>query len=577
MRSVRGEVGPGQASARRPVATTVVASVVLAAAGCGAAGESAGQAFEDATDAWGLDVVHDVGTRRTYFLPELMGPGVALLDHDGDGDLDAYVVNAWPAPGGGPPSSPNRLFRQGPDGTFADVTAASGLGDMGYGMGVAVGDYDNDADLDVYVTNYGPNALYRNRGDGTFEDVTAGAGVGDPAWSTSAAFLDYDADGWLDLYVAAYLDFDPDLACPDATGRRDYCPPGQFRGVPDTLYRNRGDGTFEDVSGTSGIGTVEGKPGLGVAVADFTDDGRIDVFVANDQQANHLWVNQGDGTFREEGVLRGVAFDQAGMAQASMGIACADLDGDLELDLFLTHLRGESNTAYRRVEGGMFADDTMAMGLYDPSIRFTGFGAVAIDVEHDGDLDLATTNGHVYRGPREPGADPASFWSDYAQPGQLYRNDGRGEFTDASASAGEFGRIPEVGRGLAAGDVDGDGDLDLLAGNCGARARLHRNVADKAGRWLSVRAWDGQLQRDAIGALVGVRAGERRFLRVVSPAQSYLSSGDVRTHFGLGDVDWVDEIVILWPDGVPERFEGGPPDRHVLLVRGFGTREGVPP
>jgi hypothetical protein len=558
----------------RRAAAPALAVLALATVGCGGATSSPGAAavgLRDATDASGIDFVHDSGPVGTYFMPEVMGSGAALFDHDGDGDLDAYLVNGSMAPGVAPAGEwpRNRMFRQEPDGRFTDVTDASGLGDTGWGMGVAVGDVDNDGDLDVYVTNHGPNALFRNRGDGTFENVTDEAGVGHPGWGSSAAFFDHDADGWLDLYVANYLQLDPPVPCTDAAGRPEYCGPDSYYGARHVLYHNEGDGTFRDVSEESGVGLL-GRAGLGVVVADLTEDGRLDVFVANDMHPNFLWVNRGDGTFEDEAVLRGVAFNAAGNVAGDMGIVCDDLDGDGRFDLFVTHLEGEGVSAYRNVGSGMLVDDAPRMGLLSPSVPYTGFGAVALDLEHDGDLDIAAVNGRVFRGHPDPDADVGEFWNPYAQKGQLLINDGGGRFVEDLVSAPDLTAIPRVGRGLAAGDVDGDGDVDLLASYGHDRARLFLNEATKRGSWLLVRAHDERLGRDALGARLTVRAGERRFVRSAHPAGSYLSSGDPRAHFGLGAARAYDAIDVVWPDGTRETFPGGEAGREVTLVRGGG-------
>ena len=528
--------------------------------------------FVDVSERVKLDFVHEMGPRLTYFMPEIMGAGSALFDFDGDGDLDVYLINGATSFGVEIPAEPprNRLFRQEADGTFVEVTDGSGLDDTGYGMGVATGDFDNDGRVDIYVTNYGANELFRNRGDGTFENVTDAAGVGDNGWGTSATFLDYDHDGWRDLFVANYLLVDTELEGRAETGRRDYCDVGKFAGDIDRLYHNEGDGTFTNVTESSGIGKADRK-GLGVVGADLTGDGLIDIYVANDMQPNQLWVNRGDGTFVDEAVMRGVAYNDAGAMESSMGIVCADLDGDLGLDLFLTHLGGHTHTLYRNDGEGSFHDATAATGIAGPSLRFTGFGTGGVDVEHDGDLDLIVANGHVLRAPPEPGASLDPFWNDYAQPGTVLRNEG-GRFVDVSDEAGRFGSDPQVGRGLAFGDVDEDGDVDFLASNCGGRALLFYNEAEKSGHWLIVRAWDPALARDVLGAQVTVVASGRRHVQLVNTGYSYLTGSDPRVHFGLGDAGRVDSIEIVWPGGELERFPGGAVDRRVTLNRGEGSR-----
>ncbi|MFQ5888819.1 MAG: CRTAC1 family protein [Gemmatimonadota bacterium] len=526
-----------------------------------------GSLFIDITERSGLDFVHDAGVDSSYYMPEITGSGGAFLDYDGDDDLDIYLVNGARHGSGSVGDSPlkNRLYRQDRGGRFVDVTDASGLGDRRYGMGVAVGDIDNDGNVDVYVTNVGPDALYRNNGDGTFTDVTAEAGISAPDWGASAAFFDYDLDGFLDLYATSYLELDPGVACTDEAGRPDYCGPRAFRGVPDVLYRNNGDGTFTDVSVLTGIASIASK-GLGVVSADFDGDGYPDVYVANDGEPNQLWINRGDGTFEDRATPLGAAVNALGHAEAGMGIALGDVDGDSDVDLFITHLRAESNTLYRNSGLLGFHDETSPLGLAGPSIPFTGFGTGFLDYDRDGDLDLVVANGRVVRGPLLTARDPPAYWDPYAEPNQLFENDG-GRFRDVSERVPALSGPIENSRGLALGDVDDDGDLDLLITNGGGPVRLLRNDA-ASGHWLVVRALDPALRRDAIGAVLTVFAGPRRLHRPIAPACSFLSSCDPRAHFGLGASTTVDSIVVRWPGGFVETFSGVAADTILTLRRG---------
>jgi hypothetical protein len=429
-----------------------------------------------------------------------------------------------------------------------------------------VGDVDNDGDLDVYLANLGPDAFYRNRGDGTFENATERAGFRNRAWSVAAAFVDVDRDDDLDLFVVHYVDYDPDQKCTGLDGGPDYCNPLAYEGTLDALYRNDGHGTFTDVSAAAGI-TKPGR-GLGVVCADFTGDGWVDIYVANDSEANHLWVNRGDGTFAEEAVLRGAAFNAQGEPEASMGVDAGDADGDGRLDLFMTHLVREKNTLYFASDGGLFGDRTVEAGLAQASLPFTGFGTGFFDYDHDGDLDLAVVNGGVGRGRVWPGAEWGAFWNPLAEPNLLFRNEGGGRFTDVSRSAEPFAGAVEVGRGLAFGDLDDDGDLDLVMGTLHG-VRVFRNHAPPAGaHWLIVRPMIGV--RDAIGAEVTVVAGGRRTLRLAHAASSYASSSDPRTHFGLGAANRIDRVEIRWPDDVRESFAVAGVDRVVTLWKGEG-------
>lgn len=548
--------------------------VVLLSAGCGngdVPGKDGVQPsyFTEINSEVGLDFVHNPGVDSSYFMPESIGSGAAFLDYDNDGRLDIYLVNGqWHNPADAhKPRLRNRLFRQESDGRFTDVTEATGAGDTGYGMGVAVGDIDNDGWVDLYVSNYGPDALYRNNGDGTFSDVSQTAGIGNPHWGCSAVFFDYNLDGFLDIYVTNYVDYDPSHVCMDQAGRPDYCGPAGFSGVPDVLYRNNGDGTFSDVSWESGTAAGRSK-GLGVVAADFNGDLYPDLYVANDGEPNHLWINQRDGTFADRALSLGAAVNNLGQAEAGMGIALGDVENDGDLDLFITHLRTESNTLYRRAGDIGFVDDSAVSGLAGPSLPYTGFGAGFFDYDNDGDLDLAVVNGRVTRGPLLTNRQTSSYWDPYAEPNMFFENDGTGKFSDISPRAALFTQMVENSRGLAFGDVDNDGDVDLLVANEGGPARLYRNDTPDRGHWLTVRVVDPELRRDAVGAVVTVVTEQHEIARLVAPGYSYLSSNDPRVHFGLGEAAHVEEIRVRWPDGTLETFPGGPADRFLRLEKG---------
>jgi hypothetical protein len=541
--------------------------------------------FDDVTEQVGLDFVHDPGPLDgRYFMPQIVGSGAALFDCDGDGRLDVYLLH-----NGGPAGRTNRLFRQQPDGTFRDASAGSGLDFAGFGMGAAVGDVNNDGRPDVLVTEYGRLRLCLNQGGGKFTEVTSEAGLDSTLWGTSACFVDYDRDGWLDLVVVNYVAYDPSWPCTRADGAGDYCHPRVFSGSVTRLFRNvtgrRGAGAppvrFEDVTVSSGLARRRG-PGLGVACADFDGDGWPDIFVANDAHPNHLWINQKDGTFQEEAVSRGLAYDALGRPVANMGVALADTYGDGLFDVFVTHLPEETNTLWRQGPRGMFADRTAATGLLRAGWRATGFGTVLADFDQDGLLDLAIVNGRVVRA-HGPGAGTSSapgggsFWDAYAERNQLFAGDGPGRFRDVSPDHPDLCGTPNVARALAVGDVDGDGALDLLLTCVGGRARLLRNVAPRRGHWLQVRALDAPHNRDAYGAEVAVEAGGRRWVAWVNPGQSYLCSSDSRVHFGLGETAAVEAVHVLWPDGTRERFPGGPADRLLVLPRGQGEAESPAP
>lgn len=534
--------------------------------------------FEDITERVGLHFIHDAGAigvdARPHFMPQIMGSGAALFDYDNDGRLDIYLLQ-----NGGPSSTAvNRLFHQEPDGRFRDASRGSGLDVAGYGMGVAVGDVNNDGWPDVFVSEYGQVRLFLNQGDGkSFTNVTRAAGLDNILWATSAAFFDYDRDGWLDLVFVNYVDYDPSRSCSGQGGKPDFCHPSTFRGTVAKLYRNQGSakgGTvrFEDATLKSGLGQVPG-PGLGVVCADFNGDHWTDIFIANDAQANRLWINQRNGTFKEEAILRGIAYDCLGHAQANMGIALGDVDGDGAFDVLVTHLTEETHTLWKQGPTGLFRDQTAAAGLARPRWRGTGFGTVLADFNHDGALDLAVANGRVSRGSAIDGGTSARFWRFYGERNQLFANDGQGGFRDISLDNDPFCGTPAIARGLACGDVDGDGALDLLVTTVAGPARLFRNAVPERGHWLMVRAIEPTLGRDAYGSEITVHAGDRRWLRWINPGYSYLCSNDPRAHFGLGSVDRIDRIAVVWPNGDEEIFPGPAVDRLIELRKGNGRKK----
>jgi hypothetical protein len=595
---------PSRQSGHRPSALSASALVVIPCAlallcGCrtkpaGPAGpgsaSSAGNPewFTDRAQETGLNFVHFNGMSGAFLYPELMGPGVALFDYDNDGDLDVFIVQgqmlgntpvsrAEPQPSGPLPLE-GRLFRSDqevhPDGSktlrFTDVTEASGIDAHGYGMGVATGDYNNDGCIDLYVTSLGQNQLFRNNCDGTFTDVSTSSHTADAGWSVSATFLDFDRDGWLDLFVGHYLNYsvEANLHCFAVSGILDYCPPHVYRPQPSKLFHNNHDGTFTDVTAAAGMSREFG-PTLGVATADFNGDGWIDLYVANDSQPNQLWMNQRDGTFRNTALLAGVALSPEGGVKASMGVDAGDFDNDGDEDLFITELTGQGHDLYVNDGSGVFEDRSARAGTRVGSLPYTGFGMAWFDFDNDGWLDVLTVNGAVTQN-LEALARHERF--PLKQRKQLFRNLGTGRFEDVTAQSGRALQVPDVSRGAAFGDIDNDGDIDVVVGTDSGPARLLINNVGSRKHWVGLRLLGDTTPRDMVGARVAVtRADGLTIWRRARADGSYASANDPRVLVGLGDSAQPPNVRVIWPDGRREEWTHVAVDRYTTLREGGGS------
>ena len=525
--------------------------------------------FVDVTQEAGIHYKHIDGRSGQKYFMETLGSGAAFFDYDADGDPDLYFVNGAPLPGYVSQEIPaNCLYQNNGDGTFTDVTEKAGVGDTGYGHGCAVGDYNNDGQLDLYVTNYGVNRLYRNNGDGTFTEVSESAGVTEPRWSTGCAFADYDRDGNLDLYVVNYIVFDIDENpwCGfKEKGIRAYCEPDNFIAQSDTLYRNNGDGTFTDVTKTAGIYNTTGK-GLGVVWGDYNNDGAPDIYVANDSTENLFYHNNGDGTFEEVGFMVGVALSEDGVAENGMGTAFDDWNNDGWLDLTVTNYAQQTNTLYHNDADGFFTDTTATTKTAQITYPYLGWATAFLDYDNNGYKDLFVANGHLHENLAELGQEGT-----YGQRNLLFRNNNaNGTFTEVSESLGAGMKLEDVSRGATFADYDLDGDIDIVVTNSNTAPRLLRNDGGNGKNWLQIRLTATSGSTDAIGARVKITTGKLTQTREVRSGDGYLSQQDLTLHFGIGDYEQVDSIEVQWQSGTKQVI-GSVPANQVLSLEENGN------
>jgi hypothetical protein len=564
------------------VAGTALWAAVLALAGCQRESPKPAQpatadsappipvSFRDVTREAGIAFVHNNGAHGKKYLPETMGSGLAFLDFDGDGWQDLFLVNGadWPErrPAGGRKKTTQALYRNRGDGTFEDVTQKAGLAVEMYGIGTAVADYDNDGHPDLFVNALGPDRLFRNRGDGTFEDVTRRAGVSDPGFGSSATWIDYDRDGRLDLFVCNYVQWsaETDIFCTLDGVSKSYCTPESYRGAANRLYRNRGDGTFEDTTRAAGVFDPTGKS-LGVVAFDYDGDGWMDLAVANDTQPNFLFRNRGDGAFEEIGKTAGIAYSEEGKARGAMGIDAADYDGSGRESLVIGNFSNEMLALYHNEGRGLFIDDAALAGIGQPSLLTLAFGCFFFDYDLDGRLDIFVANGHV-----ENDINRVQPSVTYAEPPHLFRGTGGGRFEPMEDRVGDDLKRPVVGRGAAYADYDNDGDLDIAVSTNGGPAILLRNDGGNANGWLRLRLVGRRSNRDAVGAVARLKTGDLNGSRTVRSAASYGSQAETLLTFGLGprrdgSPASTADVTVIWPGGATQVFTGLAPGRlHVL-------------
>lgn len=527
--------------------------------------------FTDISQDAGIDFIHSNGKSGQYYFVETVASGGGFVDFDGDGDLDVYLLNGAAIPGYEPETPPTSgLFRNDGNNQFTDVTTSSGTANEGnYGLGLAVADYDNDGDDDLFVTNFGANVLYENDGAGHFLDVTQRAQLlvpYTPYFSTSATFFDYDRDGDLDLYVCGYVDFtfETNHRCV-RDGIQSYCDPDVYNGVPDLLYRNNGDRTFTDVSSEAGVASALGK-GLGLVCGDYNGDGWPDVFVANDRVPDFLYRNNQDGTFTNVALMSGVAYGEDGSARAGMGADFGDYDNNGTMDLYVTNFSLEPNSLFRNNGNATFSEVTFGAGVGNPTLMYLAFGTGFLDYNNDGWLDLFAANGHVI--------DNIELFNQgvlYEETNQLFRNDGAGRFKDVSAQSGDAFNVRRVHRAAAFGDVDNDGDTDILVTSVNGPPELLVNQNGNDRNSLTVSLTGTRGNRNAIGARVALKAEGLSLTREVKSGYSYMAASDFRLHFGLGGAALVKELEVTWPDGGTQKINDIEANQIVTITEGAGA------
>lgn len=551
----------------RGMAPAIVLTALLTAVLCGLgrAQSTSTIQLKDVTGRTGITFRHNDGSSGRYYIVENVSAGLALFDYDNDGDVDIYFLNGGALRGTDFKRPPrNALWRNEGSWTFTDVTERSGLGEPGHALGVAVGDYDNDGYEDVYVTNFGPNVLFHNNGDGTFTDVTAQAGVADgDKVGAGANFLDIDADGDLDLFASSYVDFTYDNHVAETIkGQVVYVGPRAYKPTPDTLYRNNGDGTFTDISRAAGIAAHAGT-GMGTVCADYDDDGDTDIFVANDLRPNFLWQNSGTGTFEEVGLMAGVACNMNGDDMGSMGIGCGDYDNDGLLDFYVTAYQQQFPSLYRNFGDGMFEDVTLVTGAGAGTNHTVTWGNDFADFDNDGDRDIFLALGHL--------ADNIEHWdkrSSYLATNMLFQNIGNGRFTDVSDTAGDGLRVKLSSRAVGLDDLDNDGDVDAVVLNSRREPTVLRNDSPNQGHWLQIRLRGSTTNRDGVGARVKVVAGDLTLIDEVHSGRGYQSDYGKRLYFGLGDHTRVERVEIRWIGGASDTFRDIKADQYVTFVEG---------